>query len=126
MRETFTIEYGLKKGSVKTLWNLVSTPQGLSEWMADRVDANGNIFTFYWGDSEEQAELLQQVPNERIRFHWLYNTPSNYFEIRILTSELTRDITLEVTDHADSPEERLDQIRLWDQEIEQLIRRTGL
>lgn len=126
MRESFTLEYGLKKGSVKALWNLVSTPQGLSEWMADRVEVNGKIYTFHWKDSSEEAELLQSTPLERVRFRWLYNPPANYFEIRLLVSELTGGITLEVTDHAESPDERLDLISLWDHEIDGLIRRVGM
>ncbi len=126
MRESFTLEYGLKKGSVKSLWNLISTPQGLSEWMADRVEAKNKVYTFYWKDSSEEAEIQQVTPMERIRFRWLYNPPANYFEIRLLISELTGEITLEVTDHAESPDERLDLIGLWDHEIAELIRRVGL
>lgn len=48
MKEAFRLEYSLK-GSVPVLWKLISTPNGLSEWFADNVQAEDSIYTFQWG-----------------------------------------------------------------------------
>ncbi len=125
MKELFTIEYGLKKGSKKVLWNFISTPNGLSEWLAERVEASGDLFTFHWGKSFDQATLVSSTPLERVRFHWLHDADSYYFEIAISDSELTGEHALTITDFAE-PEEKEDMIQLWGSEVEKLIRRVGM
>lgn len=126
MKEKFTIEFGLKKGSTKALWKLISTPIGLAEWMADNVDEdNTGVYTFSWSKSSERAKLLEMQPEERIRFRWLNSPEDTYFEIEIIKSELTGEIALMLTDFA-SPDEREDLINLWAAEIDTLIRRIGL
>ena len=55
----YTLEFPIKS-SVSVLFNAVSTPDGLSEWFADNVNWSGNIYTFIWNDSEEEAELLKK------------------------------------------------------------------
>ena len=93
MKEKFTIEFGLKKGSTKALWKLISTPHGLAEWMADNVDEdNTGIYTFSWKKSSERAKLLEIQPEERIRFRWMNAPEDTYFEIEIIKSELTGEI----------------------------------
>lgn len=126
MKEKFTIEFGLKKGSTKSLWKLISTPHGLAEWMADNVDAdNTGIYTFSWSKSSERAKLIDIQPEERIRFRWLNSPEDTYFEIEIVKSELTGEISLLLTDFAAS-DEKEDLINLWAAEIDMLIRRIGL
>lgn len=125
MKELFTIEYGLKKGSKKVLWNFISTPNGLSEWLAERVESSGNLFTFHWGKSFDQAEMISFTPLERIRFHWLHDSEPYYFEISISDSELTGELALSITDFAE-PDEKEDLIQLWGSEVEKLIRRVGM
>ncbi len=126
MKEKFTIEFSLKKGSTKALWRLISTPHGLAEWMADNVEEDNNhIFTFSWHKASERAKLIDLQPDERVRFHWL-NAPENtFFEIEIIKSELTGEISLLLTDFA-SDNEKDDLISLWSAEIDTLIRRIGL
>lgn len=125
MKELFQIEYVLKKGSINVLWNLLSTPNGMAEWFADKVQADDSIYTFQWGKHSDQAKLITSIPGECIRFHWLHDTQDTYFEIAIQKSELTGEINLIVTDHA-TKEDQEDAIHLWNSEIEKLIRRTGL
>lgn len=126
MKEKFTIEFGLKKGSTKALWKLISTPIGLAEWMADNVDEdNTGVFTFSWSKSSERAKLIEIQPEERIRFRWLNSPEDTYFEIEIIKSELTGEIALLLTDFA-APDEKEDLINLWAAEIDTLIRRIGL
>ena len=55
------IKYELEfqiRSSVSILFNCLSTPSGLSEWFADDVNCNRDIYTFIWGDSEQEAKLL--------------------------------------------------------------------
>ena len=53
------------------LYTHISTPSGLSEWYADDVNSRGELFTFIWDGSEEQAKLLNKKSNERVKFRWL-------------------------------------------------------
>ena len=57
MKESFSVEYGLKKGSTKVLWKLISTANGLSEWMADRVIAEDNVYSFTWGKGGDTSYI---------------------------------------------------------------------
>lgn len=125
MKKAFSIEYILKKGSVQVLWKLISTPNGLSEWFADNVQADDSIFSFFWGKSREQAEVISIVQGESIRFRWLDEPKDCYFEFKIQHSELTGNISLWITDHAE-PGDKDDAINLWNSEIEKLMRRSGL
>lgn len=125
MKEAFRIEYILKKGSVPVLWKLISTAHGLSEWFADSVQAEDSIYTFQWGKVYEQAEVLSSVQGESIRYRWLDEPADSFFEFSIQSSELTGNISLWVTDHAE-PEDKEDAINLWNSEIEKLMRRSGM
>ena len=49
------------------LYQYFGTPTGLSEWFADNVNSRGEEVTFIWDDSEEQAKILQNKPEEKIR-----------------------------------------------------------
>ena len=125
MKEKYTIEFALRKGSAKSLWKLISTPQGLSEWVADRVDRQGDVLTFYWNRDSEQARFIREVPEVKVRYHWLKEPEETYFELEIVKSELTGELSLMLTDFA-SPDEREDMIYLWTKEIDRLVRRLGL
>lgn len=125
MKQKFTVEYGLKKGSIRVLWTLISTAHGLSEWMADRVESQDSIFTFTWGKGQEKAELIGMEEEKRVRFRWLREPRESYFEIAVEMSELTGEMSLIITDFAEE-NEKDDLILLWDSEIEKLTRRMGL
>ncbi len=119
-KEKYTIEYSFKS-SPKILYNRISTPSGLSEWFADDVNSRGNIFTFFWEQSEQTAKLLGKKDQKYIRFHWLDDEDDNsYFEFKISINELTGDTALIITDFAYDEDEREDAIELWDQQIQDL------
>jgi len=48
------------RSSPKLLYNYISTPSGLGEWFANNVNSRGEIYTFIWDDSEEQAKLISK------------------------------------------------------------------
>ncbi len=102
----FELELELKS-STAILYNMISTPSGLSDWFADNVNIKDDLYTFIWSGSEEQARLLGKKKNESIRFQWLEDEEEGldtWFELAIRVDELTKDVALIVTDFADKEE----------------------
>ncbi|HCM59081.1 MAG TPA: hypothetical protein DIS74_01605 [Bacteroidales bacterium] len=126
MKSRYEIEYTLNS-PVRVLFDRLSTPEGLSEWFADNVTVDGDIFTFRWDKVEARARLVYARENKAVRFDWLdfADTESNFFEFRIIIHELTNDVALIITDHAE--EEELDDARdLWHTQISYLRKVLGL
>ena len=125
MKEKFQLEYELNNISVGILWGSISTPTGLSEWFADKVSVEDNIYTFQWGKSSQKAELIQNRTGSYMRFHWLDDEPKTYFEFRISLVELTNDVILTITDFSE-PEEKDEYITLWNNEVSTLRKAYGM
>ena len=125
MRHKIELEY-LLNCSPKALFSRLSTSEGLSEWFANKVDAEKDLFTFTWDKTESKARLSAIKENRLVRFEWLDDDDeNNFFEFRISVHELTSDLALIITDFAD-PEEKEDAIFLWDTQITDLKRVLGL
>jgi uncharacterized protein YndB with AHSA1/START domain len=126
MRSKFEMEYNLNC-SPKVLFSRLSTPEGLGEWFADEVNVDGDIFTFFWNNSESKARLSALKENKMVRFEWIgmENEESNFFEFRINLEELTNELALMITDFAET-EEKEDSIYLWDSQINDLKRALGI
>ena len=121
----FEIEFPIKV-SQKLLFQYISTPSGLSEWFADNVNSRGEIFIFIWDDSEESAKLIRKNNNEKIQFQWLDDESTDYyFELRIQFDEITKDVSLIVTDFADDDEEVEESKLLWTNQIADLKKVLG-
>lgn len=67
MKEKYELEF-LLKTSPRVLEKLINTPDGLSEWFADDVNIKDDIYSFEWDGNEEEARLLQNKPNAKIRW----------------------------------------------------------
>jgi uncharacterized protein YndB with AHSA1/START domain len=109
------------------LFSRLSTPEGLSEWFADDVTIDGDLFTFRWGKSESKARLSAIKENKLVRFEWdddRGDKESNFFEFKIIVHDLTGDLALLITDFAE-PDEKEDAIYLWDAQINDLKRILG-
>ncbi|RBL94016.1 START-like domain-containing protein [Chitinophaga flava] len=106
------------------LYEFLSTPAGLQEWFADKVDYRDNVFSFSWNGSSEEAEILEQEEDEFIRFHWLHAPREEFFEFRIQISEVTNMTILVVKDFADKREIK-DQSQLWESQVKDLFHRIG-
>ena len=92
--------------------------------VADSVDINGDTYTFVWNGVPEQADIIEDIENEIVRFRWDYSDDHEYFEFAIELSEVTGDSILYVTDFAEESDRR-DQEILWDSQIANLIKRIG-
>jgi uncharacterized protein YndB with AHSA1/START domain len=107
--------------SPSLLYQYISTPSGMSEWYADNVNSRGEYFTFIWEGSEEKAKLLGKKNGERIKFRWEEDADTNYyFELRIQVDEITKDVSLMVTDFADDEDEVEEGKMLWTNMISNL------
>ncbi|GAB1414856.1 START-like domain-containing protein [Paludibacter sp.] len=125
-KEKFNIEYPLSNASLTILWNSIGTVYGLTEWFADEVEADGEVYTFTWEGHSQKARLLNSKQNSHIRFQWEDDKGTDaYFEMKILTSDLSNDVLLFVTDFAESSETD-DAVLLWNQHVETLKRLTGM
>jgi uncharacterized protein YndB with AHSA1/START domain len=102
----YSLEFDFQ-ASPQLLFQYLSTPSGLSEWFADNVNSRGEDFVFIWDDSEEEAKLLQSKNNERVRFQWMNdeeNSEDYYFEFKIQVDEITKDLSLIISDYSDDDE----------------------
>jgi uncharacterized protein YndB with AHSA1/START domain len=126
MRVKFELEYTLNC-SPKVLFSRLSTPDGLGEWFAQKVDAEGDLFTFFWNNSASKARLSAIKENKLVRFEWtgMENDDTNYFEFRINIEELTSSLALIICDFAEE-DEKEDSISLWDSQITDLKRILGI
>ncbi len=122
----FELEFPIH-ASPQLLYQYISTPSGLSEWFADNVNSRGEVFTFIWDGSQETAKLLSKKSGERIRFRWMDDEDDGdayYFEIRIQVDEITKDVSLIVTDHIF--EDEIEEAKmLWENQISDLKQVLG-
>tara|TARA_B110000483_G_scaffold141268_1_gene168666 strand:+ start:126 stop:512 length:387 start_codon:yes stop_codon:yes gene_type:complete len=120
----FELEFPIQ-ASPQLLFQYISSPSGLSEWFADNVNSRGELFTFIWDDSEEDAKLLSKKNGERIKFKWVEdNDDQSYFEIRIQVDGITKDVSLMVTDFSEHDEVEETKM-LWDNQISDLKKVLG-
>lgn len=126
-KEKFHIEFVMGSASQASLWRMISRIDGLSQWFADEVDVNDDetVYTFYWGKSENQAEVIHRKPKSNIRYRWVDEEEEYYFEFRIHKLELSRELALQVTDFAE-PDDKAGSISLWEAQIEKMMRQLGV
>lgn len=102
----YSLEFDFQ-ASPQLLFQYLSTPSGLSEWFADNVNSRGEDFVFIWDDSEEEAKMIQSKNNERVRFQWMNDEEDSedyYFEFKIQVDEITKDLSLIISDYSDDDE----------------------
>jgi len=119
----YELEFQIRS-SVNILFNCLSTPSGLSEWFADDVNCNRDIYTFIWGESQQEAQLITSSNNHLVKFRWTDFPKNTFFEFRIEIDEITNDVTLRLSDFAeeDEIEEGKD---LWTSQIHTLMKHLG-
>ncbi|NEW78411.1 MAG: SRPBCC domain-containing protein [Gelidibacter sp.] len=120
----FEMEFPIQ-ASPHMLYQYFGSPSGLSEWFADNVNSRGEIYTFIWNGSEEKAKVLQERPDEKIKFKWLNDgDDKTFFEFKIEVDEITKDVSLIITDFA--IEDDIEESKMfWESQIDELKRTIG-
>jgi hypothetical protein len=110
------------RSSTSVLFNMISTPSGLSEWFSDDVNIKGDNFIFFWDGATETAKMLTKRKGEAVKFQWEEDANEGlktFFEIAIKIDDLTNDVALIITDFAE--EDEMDEAKLlWENQIGEL------
>jgi len=120
------LEY-LLRTSDHILYNCISTPDGMEEWFADKINIRGEVYTFIWDNSEEDARLVSKKVNSKIKWQWLEDEEDGldtYFELKYEIDPMTKMVVLTVTDFAE-PDETEESQRFWENQIGELKRTLG-
>ncbi len=119
----FELEFVIQS-SPQLLYQYLSTPSGLSEWFADNVNSRGELFSFIWDGSEEEAKLLKKKSDEFVKFAWEENDDDSFFEMKIIVDEITSDVSLFITDFAEDDE--IEEAKmLWENQVASLKQVLG-
>jgi uncharacterized protein YndB with AHSA1/START domain len=123
-KKKITLEYSVNS-SIKLIYNRISTAAGLSEWFADDVNIEGETFVFFWGKTEQRANIISHKKEKSVKFKWIDDEdPETFFEFNIETQELSGSVLLIITDFVYFDEE-IDAIDLWNKQIEKFKRAIG-
>jgi uncharacterized protein YndB with AHSA1/START domain len=120
----FELEFVVRSSPV-VLFELLSTPSGLSEWFADDVNIRDDVFTFLWDGTPQSARVLGLKENEYIRFQWVDKKDGSYFEFRLQIDELTSDVSLIITDFAENDSEKASSSLLWESQVNKMLHVLG-
>ena len=96
---------------------LFEKPERYGFWMKE-------IFTFIWDGAEERAKLLKRKSEEFVKLAWEENEDGSFFEMRIIVDEITKDVSLMITDFAEEDEIEEGKM-LWDNQISSLKQVLG-
>ena len=119
----YEIEFVIQS-SPQMLFQYIATPSGLSEWFADNVNSRGEMFTFIWDESEEEAKLIKRKSDDFVKFIWMESEDDSFFEMRIIVDEITSDVSLFITDFAEEDEIEESKM-LWVNQISSLKQVLG-
>ena len=119
----YSLEFPIRC-SPSILYDFLSTPVGLSEWFADKVDQREQKYLFTWNGATDTADLLEHVDNEFVRYRWDHYSSDEFFEFSIEQSSVTSETILRITDFADKNDIK-DQERLWNSQVSELKHRIG-
>ena len=120
----FEIEFPIH-ASPSMLYQYFATPSGLEEWFADKVNSRGKMISFFWDDSEEEAKIVSRKNEEKARYKWSESEgDESYFEFRIQVDDITKDVSLIITDFAEEDEIEESKM-LWENQIDELKHRIG-
>lgn len=123
-RVKFDMEF-IFRASPAIVYKFLTAPSCLIRWFCDGVDINGELYSFTWLGFTENAEMIDDIEEERIRFRWEdAEDPGEYFEFRMYKSPITEETIVELTDFCDE-DELNDQKELWTNQMNRLRKETG-
>ena len=126
-----SIERPLRSRSESIIWKLISTPSGLSRWIAEQVTQEGNSLVFTWGKPGQVyetrwARILDVEKNAAIRFLWEdEDEPEAYTEIAMVKLDVTDEIALCITDFSD-PDDIESMTYMWNHDLDRLQNKMGI
>jgi uncharacterized protein YndB with AHSA1/START domain len=113
------------KASPTIVYQFLTQPSCLVRWFCDEVDINNDIYTFSWEGAEEEAEVIDDIEDERIKFKWFdADDEEEYLEFRIYKSDVTYETILEITDFCDSTDIASTK-DLWTRQIDSMKTECG-
>jgi len=125
-KQQFTLEFLLPDSSVSALWDMVSTPEGLAKWFADKVEyTESDTMLFEWGVQRQKADIVNIKQQEHIRFHWEGMANREFFEFNISKNELTGTLAFTITDFS-LLQDLDDDKQLWYSNVGNLRRILGI
>lgn len=122
-RVSFELEF-IFRASPAILYQFITTPSCLVRWFCDEVDITEDVYTFTWQGADEEAEMIDDIEEERVRFKWDDSADDEYLEFRMYKSDVTNETILEITDFCDKNEVK-ETSDLWASQIAQLRIETG-
>ena len=120
----YKLEFDMKSTPVAILWDYISTENGLKQWFADNVKIKEKEYSFIWKGYSQEAKVVGMRKGLAIKLQWLDSSSRTYFEMRILTSEMTDNTVLQITDFSEEDEIEESQ-ELWRSQIDTLRRVIG-
>lgn len=120
----YKLEFDMKSTPVAILWDYISTENGLKQWFADNVKIKDKEYSFIWKGYSQEAKVVGMRKGLAIKLQWLDSSSRTYFEMRILTSEMTDNTVLQITDFSEEDEIEESQ-DLWRSQIDTLRRVIG-
>jgi len=118
-----TMEF-IFRASPAILYKFATNNDCLVRWFCDECDVTKDIYTFEWQGAEEEAELVDDIEEERVRFVFEDSDPGEYMEMRFYKTGVTNETIMEVTEFCDEGEEE-EQQALWAAQIDKLKIETG-
>ena len=108
------------RASPAIVYSFLTSPATLVRWFCDEVDIQDDVYTFSWEGSEEQAEMIDDIEEERVRFRWLEaDDDEEFLEFRMYKSTITNETIVEITDFCDDDE--VDEVKdLWNTQMNKM------
>lgn len=107
------------------LYQYFASPSGLEEWFADKVNLRGKLISFTWDGIIEEAKLVTKKNNEYVKYKWTESDgDESYFEFKIHVDNLTKSVSVIITDFAEDDEVE-EAKQLWETQINTLKNAIG-
>ena len=123
-REKIEMEF-IFRASPAILYTFLTTPACIVRWFCDEVDIQDDVYTFVWEGSEEKADMIDDIEEERVRFKWQdADDEEEYLEFKMYKSNITNETILELIDFCDDDEVE-EQKDLWETQMKKLKVEVG-
>ena len=111
--------------SPRELFDALSQPQSLRNWMAEAVDFDEQeqLYTFHWGNFSESARLTEKDSLQRqLKYEWVEGEKERaYLAFAVIEAEEEDLVDLQITDFCEENEARA-QRENWDELMKALSR----